>query len=281
VRPAPVSAPAAAAGPVRSALGFESVDFGPAERSGADFDFGFDVSEQIEVPAADLLEQSFSSLLDVSEPQLLVDPTPPPLPPRAAPRVEPTPLPASPPPPARGTAIPLEPVFAVAPDRGIEDFLDAGEDNGRDQELELDLEDAVRSDFDVSSSDLATSTASFADLAAQPSPATFPLDPPTASAPRSAEPLFGSMPEDTPSLSPAFTSATSASKDAVAHMSPILQQQVQETLEKVAWEAFSDLSETIVKQVIERIERIAWEVIPQMAETLVREEIRKLKGDED
>ena len=67
----------------------------------------------------------------------------------------------------------------------------------------------------------------------------------------------------------------------VADLSPMVEQRIQETLEKVAWEAFSDLSETIVKQVIGRVEQIAWEVIPEMAETLVREEIRKMKGEQD
>jgi len=67
----------------------------------------------------------------------------------------------------------------------------------------------------------------------------------------------------------------------IADLSPIMEQRIHETLEKVAWEAFSDLSESIVKQVIGRVEEIAWEVIPEMAETLVREEIRKMKGDDD
>jgi len=67
----------------------------------------------------------------------------------------------------------------------------------------------------------------------------------------------------------------------IADLSPIMEQRIHETLEKVAWEAFSDLSESIVKQVIGRVEQIAWEVIPEMAETLVREEIRKMKGDDD
>ena len=67
----------------------------------------------------------------------------------------------------------------------------------------------------------------------------------------------------------------------IADLSPMAEQRIQETLEKVAWEAFSDLSETIVKQVIGRVEQIAWEVIPEMAETLVREEIRKMKGEQD
>jgi CheY-like chemotaxis protein len=67
----------------------------------------------------------------------------------------------------------------------------------------------------------------------------------------------------------------------VPDLSPMMEQRIQETLEKVAWEAFSDLSETIVKQVMGRVEQIAWEVIPEMAETLVREEIRRMKGEED
>jgi hypothetical protein len=60
-----------------------------------------------------------------------------------------------------------------------------------------------------------------------------------------------------------------------------MRQRIHDTLEKVAWEAFSDLSDTIVRQVLERFEAIAWEVIPQMAEALVREEIRRLKGEEE
>ena len=67
----------------------------------------------------------------------------------------------------------------------------------------------------------------------------------------------------------------------IPDLSPMMEQRIQETLEKVAWEAFSDLSESIVKQVMTRVEQIAWEVVPEMAETLVREEIRKMKGDED
>jgi len=60
-----------------------------------------------------------------------------------------------------------------------------------------------------------------------------------------------------------------------------MRQRIHDTLEKVAWEAFSDLSDTIVRQVLERFEAIAWEVIPQMAEVLVREEIRRMKGEEE
>jgi hypothetical protein len=60
----------------------------------------------------------------------------------------------------------------------------------------------------------------------------------------------------------------------------MLRDRVHDTLEKVAWEAFSDLSETVVRQILQRIEEIAWEVIPQMTEAMVREEIRRMK-DED
>ena len=67
----------------------------------------------------------------------------------------------------------------------------------------------------------------------------------------------------------------------IPDLSPMMEQRIQETLEKVAWEAFSDLSESIVKQVMDRVEKIAWEVVPQMAETLVREEIRQMKGEDD
>ena len=66
-----------------------------------------------------------------------------------------------------------------------------------------------------------------------------------------------------------------------AALSPMLEQQLHEGLEKVAWDAFGDLAEQIVKDAVERIERVAWEVIPKMAETLVREEIRKLKEGEE
>ena len=72
-----------------------------------------------------------------------------------------------------------------------------------------------------------------------------------------------------------------AREHSVPDLTPMMEQRIQETLEKVAWEAFSDLSESIVKQVMGRVEQIAWEVIPEMAETLVREEIRKMKGDDE
>ncbi|HME69538.1 MAG TPA: response regulator [Myxococcota bacterium] len=72
-----------------------------------------------------------------------------------------------------------------------------------------------------------------------------------------------------------------ASRPTTPDISPVMRQRIHDTLEKVAWEAFSDLSDTIVRQVLERFEAIAWEVIPQMAEALVREEIRRMKGEEE
>jgi CheY-like chemotaxis protein len=64
-------------------------------------------------------------------------------------------------------------------------------------------------------------------------------------------------------------------------LSPMLRDRVHDTLEKVAWEAFSDLSETVVRQILQRIEEIAWEVIPQMTEAMVREEIRRMKDEDE
>jgi hypothetical protein len=64
-------------------------------------------------------------------------------------------------------------------------------------------------------------------------------------------------------------------------LSPMMNDRIEETLEKVAWEAFSDLSDTIVRQVLKKVESVAWEVIPQMAESLIREEIRRLKEEAD
>lgn len=212
------------------------LDLGPAEPSGSDLDFGFDVSEQLTVSKVDLLEESFSSLLDVSESQVLGG----------------SPFAAD----AASSSTPASATPSRAPSPSSE------------------IADGI-GDFDVSSSDLATAMPAVAasDLA-------FPASSPSPN--RGTDSFFDDVPPPLPTSGPSTgPSSASASAAAVAHMSPILQQQVQETLEKVAWEAFSDLSEAIVKQVIERVERIAWEVIPQMAETLVREEIRKMKGEED
>ena len=81
------------------------------------------------------------------------------------------------------------------------------------------------------------------------------------------------------SIEPAVAVAVEAG--GAPRLSPILEQQVHATLEKVAWEAFGDLSERVVKEALARIEAVAWEVIPQMAEILIREEIERIKGGDE
>jgi CheY-like chemotaxis protein len=226
----------------------EPLDLGPTNVTSDDLDFEFDVSEQ--APAGgfdDPLEDSFSSLMDISESQILAGPA----------DTDP------------GAAAP-EPHVAE-PD------------------------DAIAAGYDVSSSDLATmppprgpgdtgpvavDDAISAGLdASRSEPASHPAEPEPESHPAATAAHPGSA-MDAPSIDePALGGRGEDAR--VADLSPLVEQRIRETLEKVAWEAFSDLSETVVKQVIGRVEQIAWEVIPQMAETLVREEIRKMKGDKD
>jgi CheY-like chemotaxis protein len=73
---------------------------------------------------------------------------------------------------------------------------------------------------------------------------------------------------------------TSEAAAALPDLGPLLRDQLHDTLEKIAWEAFGEVAEAIVKQTLERVEQVAWEVIPQMAEALIQEEIRKLKGED-
>ena len=99
--------------------------------------------------------------------------------------------------------------------------------------------------------------------------------------PFAAEPEPVSLPEmpvdpgDT--APPASPPAPAVPDDALAQIAPALQEQLHETLEKIAWEAFGQVTETVVAQTVERLEKIAWEVVPKLAETLIAEEIRKLK----
>ncbi len=112
-------------------------------------------------------------------------------------------------------------------------------------------------------------------------PLSLPSLPPLPAAPSFApEPAFQAAPAVPPA--PATSSGTTGTgRAAPPDLSPIMRQRIHDTLEKVAWEAFSDVSDTIVRQVLERVEAIAWEVIPQMAEALVREEIRRMKGEDE
>jgi CheY-like chemotaxis protein len=64
-------------------------------------------------------------------------------------------------------------------------------------------------------------------------------------------------------------------------LSPAMREEMRDTLEKIAWDAFGQVTEKVVREAIERIERAAWEVVPKLAETLIQEEIRRLKGGAD
>jgi hypothetical protein len=157
------------------------------------------------------------------------------------------------------------------------------------------LDPAGASGFDVSSSDLGT---------AIPSMPSEPLSPPPAPAPPAAAPAEDPWPAEpppprmeppavpmsparaepaaAPTPAPRVVSAPAGEAEAEAALSaiaPALREQLHDTLEKIAWESFSDVTEKIVRQAVEKLEAIAWEVIPQLAETLVREEIRRMKGE--
>jgi CheY-like chemotaxis protein len=98
----------------------------------------------------------------------------------------------------------------------------------------------------------------------------------TATVVEDLDPVRVQSPADATVSGPATPSAPpSAGRPEI---SPALEQQLHASLEKIAWEAFSDLSEQVVKQVLTRVEAIAWEVIPQMTELLVKEEIERMKG---
>ena len=220
------------------------LDLGPSNVSADELDFAFDVSEQASPSDLDAsLDESFSSLMDISESQILSD--------SSNTEAEPA-----------STESAAEP--ATIPDTTAPAF-----------------DDAFAAGYDVSVSDLATAP---------------PTNPPTAESSAAGEqPVTFDQPETSVGGISMDLGASDLDIDVelprqtlgdpgnirISDLSPMIEQRIQETLEKVAWEAFSDLSESIVKQVIGRVEQIAWEVIPQMAETLVREEIRKMKGEND
>jgi CheY-like chemotaxis protein len=94
-----------------------------------------------------------------------------------------------------------------------------------------------------------------------------------------AAPSAAAMPERDRAAPVAERPAAGASaSDAIT---AAMRERLNETLEKVAWEAFSELSEQVVRQVLDRVETIAWEVIPQMTESMIREEIRRMKGEDE
>ena len=148
------------------------------------------------------------------------------------------------------------------------------------------------SGFAISSSDLdepaAPPPANLADTAPR---VLDPLPPPLEAEPiddaepmdeiaRVGEPADEPVPsEPAPGTSVSGSEPASDMSSALDALAPQLREQLHDTLEKIAWESFSDVTERIVRQAVERVEQIAWEVIPHMAETLVREEIRRMKGE--
>jgi len=66
----------------------------------------------------------------------------------------------------------------------------------------------------------------------------------------------------------------------VERVLPSLRDELHQSLERIAWEAFGDLSKQVVVQAVERVEKIAWETVPKLAETLIQEEIRKIDHGE-
>ena len=133
---------------------------------------------------------------------------------------------------------------------------------------QLDAPEAARA-YDVSSSDLGELV--------EAGPAAAPPEAEPAGAAPTAPALAGSPTGG--AREPALGSTQGEGRD--LELSPAFRRQIQDALEKVAWEAFGDLAEKLVKDTLDRVERVAWEVVPQMAETLIQEEIRRLKGEED
>jgi CheY-like chemotaxis protein len=132
-------------------------------------------------------------------------------------------------------------------------------------------------DYDVSSSDLNV------DLMGESSSwrAGIPAGVQTAPEPISMTPEADpSTPPSPPAPVRDAVGSTGGSVSTRPEMTAEMGDRINDTLEKVAWEAFSDLSDDIVRQLMKRVEQIVWEVVPQLAETLIREEIRRLQGEE-
>ena len=90
--------------------------------------------------------------------------------------------------------------------------------------------------------------------------------------------------EELPWLEPVPVGAPDDSEETapdLAKATPVDAEQLRESLERVAWEAFGPLSEQLVREVVKKVEEIAWEVVPQLTEQLIREEIARLKGESD
>jgi CheY-like chemotaxis protein len=179
------------------------------------------------------------------------------------------------------------------------------------------LDPAAAADFDVSSSDLGDPLAAAPPTVPQETPAWQPeapaaghpsiddlsddltqLDPdallgepltasaaPAEPAPIELEP-GAAMPTAEPTVLATDLGATApdpatATANLLADIEPQVRKQLHDTLEKVAWDSFSDVTDKIVREAIKKVEAVAWEVIPQLAEQLVREEIQRMKGESD
>ncbi|MEZ4354090.1 MAG: response regulator [Myxococcota bacterium] len=234
----------------------ERIDLGPTSVSSEDLDFAFDVSEQVPVDeAGDPLGDSFASFADLVSPESSFDPLQAPV--GDAPTVV-ADYDVSSGDLAEASAQPVLPVVAAAP-----------------RPTPMATPNALREPEPV--------TIDEAEDAQEAEPAFAAPPPQDRIAPATSEPLDLDVSDEfeEPDAFGADTPSEPVETGRISDLSPVMEQRIHETLEKVAWEAFSDLSETIVKQVLARVEQIAWEVIPEMAETLVREEIRRMKGDED
>lgn len=310
--PIPVPIPAQQPGPMSSREASAQVDLGPASVASDDLEFGFDVSEQV---SADPLDDSFGDALGSSiadenadeaadeEGASTMSPTPAARipdpsavePPRSAASwdtedilvgydVSTSDLALDPTEPAStsGAGVEVsEPIPASAafempqslPPQRVQSAEATGTDAGREaDDLNLEMEPSR----EISAPEACDDTIIVAEpgwLRSEPLSERIELEGDPEPAPAAVgieqEPIH------------ATAGPADAGDRRISDLSPLMEQRIQETLEKVAWEAFADLSESIVKQVMSRVEQIAWEVIPQMAETLVREEIRRMKGEDD
>jgi len=260
----------------------ESLNDEPASRAPDDLDFAFDVSEQQSVTEpSDPLEQSYSSLMDFPESQILTDPS----------ESQPNPLATDYDVSSSdlATAAPLPPDPEPTP--GSSDATQAREGSASPATDTTETTETTDVTDIASTADTAEGSlsidrdATFAASAAADPPASSILEDELSSSPEPDPidvPMSPSEPTDAmDDFVVGGAAAESEREVSIPDLSPIMEERIREALEKIAWEAFSDISETIVKEVMARVEKIAWEVIPQMAESLVREEIRIMKGDDD
>ena len=260
----------------------QPLDLGPMNVGVDDLDFSFDVSEQISAESvSDSLGKSFSDFSDLVGSPSPADPIASAETVVADYDVSSSDLATAPPPPAAPDA--SAPEFDATVVAGLEPI--AARDDvpaSTDEAFAIDTDRSLAGSIEEPIADSATNVADeiFAGFAASSLGAALDDEVPTAM--NAADDDEFAIGESTSTgFAPPMLDSEGSETDRISDLSPLMEQRIQETLEKVAWEAFSDLSEAIVKQVLERVEKIAWEVIPQMAETLVREEIRQMKGEDD